>query len=164
MRARPPASRLLKRLVALIGTGEEQRTLTSELAELYQHRLEQHGAAAADRWYRREVRRTLWHLITDRARSIPRPGEIMFDLFHNLRHGVRRMARTPAFSLTVVLTLALGIGANTAVFTVVDGILLKPLPFHDPERLVGLWHTWPGSRAWAFPSVCTTVSAPPSAC
>jgi predicted permease len=56
----------------------------------------------------------------------------------------RRLLRAPAFTGLAILTLALGIGATTAVFSVVNGILLKPLPFHEPERLVGLWHTAAG--------------------
>jgi predicted permease len=58
------------------------------------------------------------------------------DLVRDLRHGVRSLARTPAFTLSVVLTLALGIGASTAVFSVVDGVLLRPLPYRDADRLV----------------------------
>ncbi|MCU1328590.1 MAG: hypothetical protein JWN34_3960 [Bryobacterales bacterium] len=56
----------------------------------------------------------------------------------------RRLLRAPAFTGLAILTLALGIGATTAVFSVVNGILLKPLPFKDPDRLVGLWHTAAG--------------------
>ena len=54
------------------------------------------------------------------------------------RHVLRRLARTPGFTLVVVLTLALGIGANTAIFSVIEGVLLKPLPYPSSEQLIGL--------------------------
>jgi predicted permease len=68
----------------------------------------------------------------------------MFDLMRDVRHAARRLARTPMFTLATLLTLALGIGANTAIFSVVETVLLKPLPFAEPDRLVGLWQTAPG--------------------
>ena len=68
----------------------------------------------------------------------------MFDLIRDVRHAARRLLRTPAFTLATLVTLALGIGANTAIFSVVDSVLLKPLPFPEPDRLVGLWQTAPG--------------------
>src|SRR5579864_8190214 len=55
-----------------------------------------------------------------------------------LRHSLRTLAKKPAFAIVVVLTLALGIGANTTIFNVVNAYLLRPLPFQDPERLVSL--------------------------
>lgn len=55
---------------------------------------------------------------------------------HNLRSALRQLRKSPGFSLTVVLTLAFGIGATTAIFSLVEGILLRPLPFSDPDRLV----------------------------
>jgi len=54
----------------------------------------------------------------------------------NLQFTFRHLRRTPAFTLTVVLTLALGIGATTAIFSLVEGVLLRPLPFQDADRLV----------------------------
>src|SRR5689334_2518125 len=53
-----------------------------------------------------------------------------------LRFAFRQLRKSPGFSLTVILTLALGIGATTAIFSLVEGILLRPLPFGDPDRLV----------------------------
>ena len=61
-----------------------------------------------------------------------------------MRHLVRRLARAPLFTSVTVATLAIAIGANTAIFSVLDGVLLKPLPYPHPDQLVGLWHTAPG--------------------
>jgi putative ABC transport system permease protein len=69
----------------------------------------------------------------------------MMSVFQQeIQYAVRRLVRSPLFSLVAVLTLAIGIGANTAIFSLVNGILLKPLPFDTPDELVGVWHAAPG--------------------
>jgi len=61
-----------------------------------------------------------------------------------LRQVLRRLSRAPLFTAITLLTLAIGIGANTVIFSVVEGVLLKPLPYRHPEQLIGVWHTAPG--------------------
>lgn len=61
-----------------------------------------------------------------------------------LRNIFRNFAHAPAFTLVAVATIAIGIGANTAAFSVIRGVLLKPLAYPEPDRLVGVWETAPG--------------------
>jgi putative ABC transport system permease protein len=70
----------------------------------------------------------------------------MRTLFADLRYAFRVMARTPSFAVAVVSVLALGIGANTTIFSIVNAVLLRPLPFEEPERLVRIFTRTPGGR------------------
>jgi putative ABC transport system permease protein len=73
------------------------------------------------------------------------------DLSAQVRYAVRRLLNSPGFTLLCVLTLAVGIGAIVTVFSVVNGVLLNPLPYPAADRLVGLWHTAPGLNLPVMP-------------
>jgi putative ABC transport system permease protein len=83
-------------------------------------------------------------------------------MYQDLRYAIRTLLKNPGFTLVAVMTLALGIGANTAMFAVVNGVLLKPLPFRDPERLMLVHLRMPGEEAgtyrdavWSYPKYRT---------
>jgi predicted permease len=71
-------------------------------------------------------------------------SEEIDELLHDVRFTARTLLRSPGFALTAILVTALGIGANTAAFTVADFVLLRPLPFTEPDRLTKLWQSSPG--------------------
>ncbi len=141
-----------------------RRKLADDLAEEIESNLDLAAEDNLAKGMRGEEARASAHrqfgnptLIRERARdawTFPR-----FETFlQDLRYGLRGIRHSPGFALVIILTLALGIGANTAIFSVVDTVLLKPLPYPAAERLVwlgestakaeGISVTWANFRAW----------------
>src|SRR4029078_3966144 len=67
----------------------------------------------------------------------------MERVLHDVRQALRALRRSPGFTLTAILTVALGVGVPTAMFTVVDGVVLRPLPYPAPHRLLRVWSSHP---------------------
>ena len=83
------------------------------------------------------------HPVRSRHSKSSIPEVIVGTLLQDLRFAVRGLTKSPAFAAVVILTLGLGIGANTTIFSVVNGVLLQPLPYHDPDRIVQIAETDP---------------------
>src|SRR5258708_28084802 len=81
----------------------------------------------------------------------------METFLNDFRFGFRILRKNPGFTMVAVVVLALGIGANTAIFSVVNAILLRPLPFQDSERLVQVWHVPPPK---SFPGMTRFTVSP----
>src|SRR5689334_20536821 len=89
--------------------------------------------------------------------SAPQGESMIRTVAADLRYAFRVLLRTPSFALAVIAVLALGIGANTAIFSIVNTVLLRPLPFEQPEQLVRLFHVPPQST---FPGRATFSLSP----
>ena len=115
--------------------------------------------AAARRWFWRQALRCL--LAPPKSGALAPPGprgdSFMRSLLSDARHALRVFVRTPSYALAVAGVLALGIGANTAIFSIVNAVLLRPLPFDEPDRLVRLFHIPPQST---FPGMATFSLSP----
>ncbi len=87
-------------------------------------------------------------VIAERSREVWQ-WSLLESLWADVRHALLRLRRSPGFAATVILTLAIGIGANTTVFSVLNSVLIKPLPYPKPDQLVGIWLNAPGAPGLA---------------
>lgn len=149
--ARPPAlARWLAR--QLLGRADVDRLLGDLDEEYGEFQRPGRGRLAADAWYWRQVLGSVLVLRVARSRSSferqrgrAGGGMVLESVVRDLGHAVRGLARTPTYTMTAVLTLALGIGATTAIFSVVNAVLLRSLPYDAPDRIVRAWdHTRDG--------------------
>jgi putative ABC transport system permease protein len=117
---------------------EDREFALGDLEEEFFERAERDGRVNARRWYWRQALRALGTRTPRRYQHLPEPPRTtsMSHLAQDVRFALRLLRRSPGFTSVVVLSLALGIGASTAMFTVVHAALLKPLPFKDSTRLV----------------------------
>lgn len=142
--ATPP--RLYERLLSLVADGRDREWIVGDLREEYARRAASDGERAATRWYRGQVLKAALPSLRRRLDREPSQdvrggsGGARFDALRlDLRLVRRQLARTPLFTAGAVLTLGLGLGLATAIFSVVNGVLLRPLPYDDPARLVWVW-------------------------
>ncbi len=132
----------------ILPDGIVREDIVGSLAEEHNGRVAWDGQRRADSWYRRQVLGIVarW-LRKGFARAIG--AWSIGDLVKELARAARRLVRVPAFSAAVVTTLALGIGGTTAVFAIVYGVLIRPLPYPDAERLTWIRNGAP-DRTWSF--------------
>lgn len=135
--------RWLRRIVNVLVSGRLERDIRREVSFHIAERTDELRAAGLpEREADRQARARFGNptLQAERTRDAD-VARWLDTLLRDLRYAARSLARTPAFTLTVVLTLALAIGANTAVFSALDTVLLRPLPFPEPDRLVQVSQT-----------------------
>lgn len=157
---RPPmvSRRLLEWAGQRLGTPE----LADDAAELFVERARRDGKRAAHRWYRRQARAAVGRVLCPRGaesrlrgaqvrshgasnrnraapdrggRPLPRHTRLWEALLYDLRQAQRSLTARPGWTVAVLLTLSLGIGSSSAVYSVVDAVVLRPLPYEEPERL-----------------------------
>jgi len=142
--ATPP--RLSAWILRLLSPPRQREDVLGDLEEIHALQVEHYGRWAARRWYWAQVCTTLVWLWWEEMETM------MGMSWREARVAVRGFIRRPGFTAITVLTLALAMGANTAIFSVVDGVLLEPLPFPQAGELVSIGHDAPGLDMLGLPN------------
>ncbi len=145
------------RYLRLFLSADETRTVLSELEELHEHFRDTDGERPARRWMNRQVFQYPFRLFLERCRrllsrrasldhqrNLHEKGDKPVPSFTtDLRHSLRSLARSPVMTITIILTVGLGIGATTALFSIIDAVLLRPLPYENPGELHYIYNQQP---------------------
>ena len=142
----PP--RLARLLILLVVPASERDFFLGDLLEEFQQRVRSEGLRQANAWYWQQALRApgWWRRTSPEfapAGAELKRGEVMQGIVQDIRYALRSLRKNRSLVIFALGALALGIGANTAVYSVVRGILLKPLPYAEPERVLRLWDSIP---------------------